>query len=280
MIEAFDLAHPAVPPGCEGLTILHLTDFHVRRPPARHRWFARLVESVASVEADLIALTGDYMDAPGDEAHGLELLAELSRAWRLRPGGAALGTFGNHDTPVFRRMAAARADELGVHWIGGQQREVAGVRVLGLDYPEDFGCHGQLAASVRASNHSQDTGSKAPVTPEPMAPPLLTLAHEPTVLIPGAQLGLPIIFCGHTHGGQVRLSPRFAPYTSSDTPPHLAAGVLRLGETLCAVSRGVGDGVIEGLRFNCPRQVPLYTLRRDRLAPMDAHAAPVQQTAW
>lgn len=272
-IEPFTLAHPDLPAELEGLTILHLSDFHVRFPPRRHRWFDRVIESVRSVEADLVAFTGDVIDRPRHEALGLELLGELSRAWRLKPGGAAFGIFGNHDAPRFRRLAIERAAGHGLRWIGGQVEEFtpsdrpgAPVRVLGLDHPEDF-----LAAAMRHG-----------LTPSPsQARPLLTLAHEPTALVPGAMFGLPIMLCGHTHGGQVRLSPRFAPHTSSDTPGHLAAGVIRLDRTLCAISRGIGDGVLEGLRFNCPRQIPLYTLARGEMAEakISLHE-PAQVVAW
>lgn len=113
----------------------------------------------------------------------------------------------------------------------------------------------------------------------------LTLAHMPSMIFPAADLGLPLILCGHTHAGQIRVSPRLAPHTSSDVPVHLASGVLRLRSTLCCISRGLGDGVYPGLRFNCPWQVPLYTLRHGPLPAFavrgDVEPHTVQQVvAW
>ncbi len=89
----------------------------------------------------------------------------------------------------------------------------------------------------------------------------LVLTHYPSEVFPAAELGLPIVLAGHTHGGQFRLSPRHIAHTASDMPGRLATGILRLRNTLLCVSRGLGEGFLD-LRINCPQQMPLYTLRR------------------
>lgn len=272
-LSPHSLAHPAIPPGLDALTILHLTDFHIRFPldaarGPRHKWLDQLLADVASVTVDLVALTGDYIDSPRHEPLGLDLLDQLARIWKLTPAGAAVGIFGNHDTPSFRRSAKQQSDKTHIHWLDRQPLALAmrpsspPLTLAGYDHPEDF-----LSAPSLAMQPA----------------PLLTLIHEPTALIPAANAGLPILLAGHTHGGQVRLSPRFAPHTSSDTPHHLAAGIIRLNHTLCAISRGLGDGVIEGLRINCPRQAPLYTLRRGQMVEHKGDPPceqPVQVVGW
>ena len=98
-----------------------------------------------------------------------------------------------------------------------------------------------------------------------------------------SSLNLPLVLAGHTHAGQIRLSPRLAPHTSSDLPAHLATGVLRLRGTLCCVSRGMGEAIREHLRINCPRHVPLYTLRRGELPRAEGGAGAevvTQVMAW
>lgn len=259
MLEPFDITHPALDQRLDGLTILHLSDFHVRWSLKRHRWWPRLLAAIQSVEVDLVALTGDYMDKPGHEARGLELLRSMAGAWRTRAG--ALAIHGNHDTIAFRALARELPD---LRWIGGTSITLdlgprGPLRVGGLDWPEDLPA---LLAS------------------QPARQPFdLVLAHVPTALIPLADHAAAIVLCGHTHAGQCRLSPRFAPHTSSDTPRHLAGGLLRYRDTLCAISRGVGDGVVEGLRINCPRQVGLFTLRRGSISPWTS-TVPIQTLAW
>lgn len=246
LIEEFDIAHPALPAELDGLTVLHVSDLHSRRFAPRSAAFQRLAHALASVEVDLVVFTGDLMDAPGQELGAIQTLAALAEQCRVRV--ASLAVFGNHDTPVFRRLAPPAIpaitflnNEFLAITVRGQTHHV-----LGLSHPED-----PLAAWLKCS------------TPRPF----LTLAHHPTCLIACADFGVPLVLAGHTHAGQIRVSPKLAPHTSSDIPAHLATGALRLRQTLMLISRGVGDGVVETLRINCAQQLPLYTLRR---GPMPA----------
>lgn len=252
-IERFDVIHPLVPPSLEGTTILHVSDLHVRRNLLHADRYRAVLHALVETPADIIALTGDYMDEPGcepsHERAALETLKALAAAWRPRIGAFAI--FGNHDTPEFRRTCIRELPT--INFIGSRAIDLPyNLRLLGLDWPEDM-----LASSTWIP------GSLDPSMPAPFT---IALAHHPTTLIPAAQLDIPVLLAGHTHAGQIRLHPRLAPHTSSDLPPHLASGILQLRSTLCCITRGLGDGVIEGLRINCPRQMPLCTLRRGPLA--------------
>jgi hypothetical protein len=79
-----------------------------------------------------------------------------------------------------------------------------------------------------------------------------------------ADMGFDLVLSGHTHGGQVRLPPRWSLYNSSDLPLHLTSGVLRHRDALCAVSRGLGETTLP-IRLFSPAHLPVYTLRRGRL---------------
>jgi predicted MPP superfamily phosphohydrolase len=235
-VECIDLAHSALPPDLDGFTILHVTDTHVRRLALGHAAWLRLRRALAWRDVDLVALTGDYMTRPGDEPAAARMLALAADAWRSRLG--ALGVFGNHDTSLLKRLVARIPK---IEWLENRVVDLPGLRVVGGSFPEDL-----VGALL-------DARRPAPFT--------LCLTHYPTEILPAADLGLPLVLCGHTHGGQLRLSARFAPHTSSALPPTLASGVLRVGGTLGCVSRGLGEAFI-GLRLNCPAQLPLYTLRR------------------
>ncbi len=255
-VERHDLTHPDLPPGLDGLTLVHITDTHARDhaqgllgavfPFKRGGALRRLPGVLAKIDADLVLLTGDYMDHPGDEKVALASLRDQARAWRARFG--AFGVFGNHDTAPFQKMA--REGVPGVTWLENRATTalIRGerVRILGASEPEDM-----LGAGL-------DAGLDGDQTPASFT---IALAHFPTQVYPAAHLGAHLVLAGHTHGGQVRLKEDHALHTSCDLPGDLASGVLRLGNTLCAIGRGLGETVID-LRLNCPPQLGVYTLRR------------------
>lgn len=86
----------------------------------------------------------------------------------------------------------------------------------------------------------------------------ILLAHDPRRLTQAAQLGVPLVVSGHTHGGQVVL-PGFGAPAAARFP--VVAGVGRRGKTTVFVSRGVGTVVLP-VRLNCPPEVVVLTLER------------------
>ncbi len=269
-VERHELAHPDLPPGLDGLTLVHITDTHARDhgqgllgailPFKRGGAVRRLPGVLAKIDADLVLLTGDYMDHPGDEKVGLACLKDQARAWRARFG--AFGVFGNHDTAAFQEMA--REGVPGVRWLEnrGTTVEIRGerVRILGASEPEDM-----LGAGLSCED------GPAAFT--------IALAHFPTQVYPAAQLGVHLVLAGHTHGGQVRLKTERPLHTSCDLPGELASGVVRLGRTLCAIGRGLGETVID-FRLNCPPQLGVYTLRRGAFAGGDEDGGLTRVVVW
>ncbi len=68
-----------------------------------------------------------------------------------------------------------------------------------------------------------------------------------------------VLVAGHTHGGQIRLpwlGPLFAPCRRFR---ERTAGLIRSDGTTTYVTRGVGERI--PIRFGCPRELPLITLR-------------------
>lgn len=247
LIEVFEIRHPAVPDNFDGLQILHLTDLHLRRGGASSRIWQQLTEDLAATPVDLIALTGDYADRPKGDDDALAVLGQLAGAWRTRLG--AFGVFGNHDSA---RLCEQARRIPGVHWLDEAAfSPTPGLVLAGGSFPED-----SLAIGT-AARQAADAAGK---------PFVLALAHYPTEGIVLANFGVHLVLAGHTHGGQVRLSPTFAPHTSSDLPHSMPSGLLRVQDTLIAVSRGLGDAVLP-IRVNCSRHAPLYVLRRGELPP-------------
>jgi predicted MPP superfamily phosphohydrolase len=87
---------------------------------------------------------------------------------------------------------------------------------------------------------------------------VILLAHDPRRLTEAADMQVPLVLSGHTHGGQVNL-PIVGPVAARKFP--VIAGMARRSSTTIFVSRGVGT-VYVPYRLNCPPDVSLLTLRR------------------
>ena len=88
-------------------------------------------------------------------------------------------------------------------------------------------------------------------------PTTVLLAHDPRRLPQAAELDVPLVLSGHTHGGQVLL-PGVGAIAGREFP--VLAGEARQINTTLFVSRGVGTVYIP-VRINCPPEVAVLTLR-------------------
>lgn len=239
LIHAVDLTLARLPLALQGFRIGHLTDLHVRRPRRRYE---QLATHLSAVRLDLLAITGDMMSHPGDEAVALEVLGRILQ--RVRPRWGAVGVWGNHDSAAFREQAAA----LPVRWLEDQVLRLDDVclEIGGLGHPADA-----VALARRLGPRRQDVLR-------------LAMVHVPEALPSLADLGVDLMLAGHTHGGQVRLPGGRALRNSTWLPLSLTSGLLRHRDTLGVISRGVGE-INLPFRLFCAPQAPLYTLRQGPL---------------
>lgn len=224
-----------LPPALSGLRIGLLSDIH-------HGPFLS-VEEVAAAAAllraerpDLIALAGDYVTW-ADRAS----VAPCAEA--LSPLSAPLGVFavtGNHDPePTVNAVFEAH-----------------GIQVL-RDEHAHVTARGQAIIVGGLRFWSTKTAEVGRLFPAGSGFPIL-LAHDPRRLTQAAQLDLPLVLSGHTHGGQVVLPGLGAP---AATRFPVVSGFARRGNTTLYVSRGLGT-VMLPVRLNCPPEVAVLTLER------------------
>jgi predicted MPP superfamily phosphohydrolase len=217
--------------------------------------------------------TGDYMDRRGDEDVTLQVMQRLCACVRARLG--MIGVFGNHESEALRRMLR----DLPIRWLCDECYRPAGLplEILGADAHDHWpGDALALLENLRrpGSNgrgRGGGAGGHADGNGHGERPVRLMLAHYPGYLPTAADLGVDLVFSGHTHGGQCRIPPTRALHNSSDLPMHLTSGILRHRRTLCVVSRGLGESMLP-VRLFCPPHIPVYTIRRGPLAgaPTDA----------
>jgi predicted MPP superfamily phosphohydrolase len=230
-----EIAVSGLPTALDGLRIGLITDVHHSSTvPADD--VARAVEMLRAAAPDLIVLGGDYVTYGNDAfvAPVAELLAPLAEA----PHGS-FAVLGNHDND--REMAAALTgqrftvlrDELTRIHIRNEPLDLVGIRFW----------------TRRIPHITQILKGAGPNT--------ILLAHDPRRLTQAAELNVPLVLSGHTHGGQVLL-PGLGSVVQQDFP--ILAGVKREINTTLFVSRGVGT-VYVPVRLNCPPEVSVLTLR-------------------
>ncbi len=264
-LHSIDLTLPHLPAGLAGLRLGQVTDLHVRRGRRARRSgrqceglsprHSRLVSLLGGMKLDLLLLTGDLMDEAGDEASAMAVLQAICQA--VRPRRGIYGVFGNHDRDDF--IAACR--KLPIHWLRDEWARVDGLDLLigGPHMTRDIGPDACVLALRRAAALNGIAGGAA--RPAEDRPLQIVLSHVPMMLPVVADLGVDVMLCGHTHGGQLRPLPGRVIYNSTDWPLRLTSGLLRHQNTLCAIARGLGEAG-PPLRLFCPPQLPVYTLRR------------------
>ncbi|HLI22045.1 MAG TPA: hypothetical protein VKV32_13050, partial [Stellaceae bacterium] len=95
------------------------------------------------------------------------------------------------------------------------------------------------------------------------APPgfRIALVHSPEVADYAAAAGFSLYLCGHTHGGQICLPNGRSILSRLRRCRFGAQGEWRAGVMIGYTSNGLGVGEVP-LRYNCPGEIAVITLRR------------------
>lgn len=238
-----DLPIADLPEAWEGARVVHLTDLHYGDPRSE-QLFGWLVETVNALEPDLVVITGDFVLRRRNEGRAA---ARHLRQLRARHG--VLGVLGDHDycgtckDPI--RDLESMIEGAGVRLLRNTGIELeGGLRVAGLD-PTTRKIHrGRLDKALEALS----------------APPHLLLAHSPEVILDASDAGIPVVLCGHTHGGQVVVPFYGPPVTHTRVPKQYCSGWSRLGSTRMFTGRGLASHY--SLRFLCRPEIAVFTLRK------------------
>ena len=244
-VSEVDIPIPGLPPHLEGLTILHLSDLHQTR-------FGPLQERLGNIfqrhSYDLTVLTGDFLSfpAPYDFAPTAELLAHL-----VSPVYAVLG---NHDyhylEPLLADFNHWKVKVLHNSWLPTDWEDM---QIAGVVDP--------FWTKIRPEDpHKTDlVQALAGTNPEKFT---LLLSHSPGILSSAAASDIPLILCGHTHGGQIKIPLLGAPTTASGKlfDPYVQ-GIYRKEKTLIYINRGLGTSGLP-LRFLSPPEVAFLRLLR------------------
>ena len=219
-----DVPIPGLPPAWQGFTVAQISDVHVG-PTIRQRYVRRIVDRVNTLQADMVAITGDLVDGRVNE-----LAAQVAPLADLRSRHGTFFVTGNHE---YYSGAPAWIDELrrlGLTVLLNEHVVIAASdagRPLVLAGVTDF-----------SAGHFDPAHRSDPVRALAGAPPdavRLLLAHQPRSAAAAADAGFDLQLSGHTHGGQFYPWNLFVRFQQPFT-----AGLHRWGTLWVYTSRGTG----------------------------------------
>ncbi len=222
------------PTALSGLRIGFLTDLH-RSSTVSHEMIAHAVDLVMARQPDLIVIGGDYVTNRDRRfiQPAADALAKLTA-----PHGV-FAVLGNHDD---ERDVPAALQSAGFTVLRDARTQISihnePVDIAGLRYWTHR--MADIARVVRGAS-----------------PTLLMIAHTPKRLVEAMALSVPLLLCGHTHGGQIVL-PGIGAVAAREFP--IIAGAERRQNTTVFVSRGVGTVYIP-VRVNCPPEVAILRIQ-------------------
>lgn len=226
-----------LPDAFEGYRILQLTDFHFDFIPE----LPEIVNTLVSQHAfDCCVLTGDFRGettGPYEES-----LTDLKRTRKFL-GDQVFAVLGNHDNIELM----FRLPELGIRLLMNEavplERQGQTIQLAGIDDP-----------------HFYKTPELGFLT-SPSEAFTILLSHSPESWRASEASGVDLQFSGHTHGGQICL-PGGIPVVAhlEDCSRSMIKGRWQSGALQGYTSRGVGSSSLD-LRFNCPPEITLHTLR-------------------
>lgn len=231
------LALPNLPPEWEGLTFLHLSDLHLHGTPSR-KYFDEVFARIASGPTpDVIVLNGDYVDTDTHHEWLRELLGPLR--WN-ECGFAVLGNHDDHHDPeqIRKDLSALGYRVLGNGW---QKLTIRGVECVAIGHEGPWFTPPPDVAYLPANLFR------------------LCVSHTPDNFYWGVANRVGLMFCGHVHGGQVRLPVIGSIFVPSKYSRRFDMGVFEGDSTVMVATRGLSGK--EPLRFRCNPQVIRITLK-------------------
>ncbi len=212
-----------LPSALHGFAIAQISDIHVG-PTIRRAYLDGIVQAVNSLEADLVAITGDLVDGPVHElGHHVAALKGL----RSRHG--SFFVTGNHEYYSGAAPWLAELDRLGIRVLLNEHVVIARAdALLVLAGVPDYMAHHFNPA------HQSDPVAALRGAPATAAVKVL-LAHQPRSAAAAAAAGFDLQVSGHTHGGQFLPWNLFVRFQQPFT-----AGLHRVGRLWVYVSRGTG----------------------------------------
>ncbi|WP_199549147.1 metallophosphoesterase [Streptomyces sp. N35] len=224
-----------LPRGAHGFRIAVVSDIHLG-PVLGRAHTQRIVDTINSTQADLVAVVGDLVDGSvADLGPAAEPLAQL----RSRHG--SFFVTGNHEYFSGAQQWVDHVRELGLHPLENARVEIEGFDLAGVN-------------DVAGESEGQGPDFVKALGDRDRSRASVLLAHQPVVIHDAVEHGVDLQLSGHTHGGQMWPGNLIA-----DLANPTLAGLESYGDTQLYVTRGAGAWG-PPVRVGAPSDITVVTL--------------------
>jgi predicted MPP superfamily phosphohydrolase len=227
-----------VPPGFRGYRVAFLSDIHFEGSFASR--LRRVVKAINRIGPDAVLMGGDYV------ARGSGNLTQCFQILKgIRSQDGVFCALGNHDYHAGVQGVKAAIGESGFRLIDNQsfwiEREREQILVGGVgDWWEGH----QLTDRILADASSKDF--------------CILVSHNPDYFVEHPNVKIDLGLAGHTHGGQVTLFGKWAPFVKVKHTKYLH-GMYRIGNERLYVSSGLGT-TFPRVRLFCRPEIVIFEL--------------------
>jgi predicted MPP superfamily phosphohydrolase len=251
-ISRYQVSSTRLPSGFDGFRIAVISDLHNASFGKDNR---QIIEKVREISPDIIALTGDLVDANKTDIEvAINLVSELMA---IAP---CYYVTGNHEAWITGQYALLEEgllkegvrvlhDEVVLLTENGQSIQLAGVDDPDFTDRSDYIQESILETKLQQMNLTSDY--------------CVLLSHRPELFEAYVKENVDLVLSGHAHGGQFRL-----PFIGGIIAPNQGffpkydGGVYQEQNTVMIVSRGIGNSVIP-IRFNNRPEIVVVELKSE-----------------
>ncbi len=236
---------PRLAPALDGLSIVHLSDFHFTGKVGKS-FFHEVVHRSNQMQPDLVAVTGDLIDRVDCIDWIPDTLGRLTARYGV------YFVLGNHDIRfdpdrLRKVLVGSGLIDLGGRWV---QIDVRGEPVV---------LAGNELPWIAPAADMQRCPARAP---DGIGPLKIVLSHSPDQFDWARRNDADLLLAGHTHGGQIRLPLVGAVFSASRLGVKYASGIFYAPPTIMHVTRGVSGKL--PVRLNCPPEMAHLALHSVR----------------
>ncbi|WP_240775247.1 metallophosphoesterase [Neokomagataea tanensis] len=237
------VAIPNLPPEFENYTILQLADLHLTRlfPTA---WAEKVTILANAKHADLIVITGDFIDGPVSLRK-----SDIAPLKRLYAPDGVFAVPGNHEYYFNYQEWLTHLKSLDITMLLNEHTLLTrGDATLVLAGVTD----------LSAAHHNEQPPNLDAALKDAPAAPIVLLDHQPRNAVEAAKRKVALQLSGHTHGGMIPGLDRLVARANNG----FVSGRYTVGAMHLYVSNGTGIWAGFALRLAKPPEITCFQLNR------------------